>query len=189
MASWINRNGSVPSPTSPAYSEYCSELLKVVRGWAKRFNIETNWVVKEACDTVLMAILYNKEGIDLVLAFGTWRREHGADREMRAFQLPTWNPLVETDLSYIARANIAWDQLRDAYVAETKNEMIKAGLKQVPAKRQKQVPAEVCFESVALHQCTGTSIDDLADQYDVETETIRVSVARISKALGFRPRT
>jgi hypothetical protein len=189
IADWITRHGSVPAPTSPAYSEYCSQFLKVAREWARRFNIETNWVVTEACDTVLSGIVYGGKGIDPVLAFGTWRRTPKAGGETRAFQLPAWNPRVETDAAYVARADSAWEQLRDAYVVETKNEMIKAGQKRVPAKRKNKVAPEVRFEWAALRQCTSTPIADLADRYGVETEEIRVSTDRILRGLGFQPRT
>ena len=84
---------------------------------------------------------------------------------------------------------IYWGQVRDAYVEQTEHDLLKIGLKRVPAKRKKKVAAEVRFEWAALRQCTETSIDDLADQYSVESEAIRVSTSRILKGLGFPPRT
>lgn len=190
IADWIERHGSVPTPTSPAYSEYCSQFLKVVRDWAAGFKIETNWVIAEACDTIFSGIVYAEKGIDPVLAFGTWRRSPQPTRDIRPFQLPAWNPRVETKPSYVTRADRAWAQLRDAYVKETESDLVRVGLKRVPAKRdENEVTAEVRFEWAALRQCTITSIDDLADRYGVETERIRVSTDRILKGLGFRPRT
>ena len=78
IADWIKRHGSVPTRTSPAYSEYCSQYLNVVREWARRFNIETDWVIKEACDTVFLGIVYAEKDIDPVLSrlnLLTWREQ------------------------------------------------------------------------------------------------------------------
>jgi hypothetical protein len=188
-ADWIQPNGSLPPPRSAAYTEYWSQLFGAIGNWARRFNIETGWVIDEVWCTAFTGIAYEEKGIGAVLAFGTWRRSPQPTHDTRAFQLPAWDPRVETKPSYIARADGAWEQLRDAYVEQTENDLLRLGLKRIPAKRKNRVTAEVRFEWAALLQCTDTPIDDLAERYNAETETIRVSTDRILKGLGFPPRT
>jgi hypothetical protein len=103
----------------------------------------------------------------------------------RIFQLPAWDPTVESESSYIARSDAAWKQLRGEYVTVTKLELAKAGLKKLPARRKRRLNAELRIEWAALFRCAGWSIEEIADRDAEETEAVRISVSRILKDLGF----
>ena len=90
---------------------------------------------------------------------------------------------------YRIRADREWRRLRDEYIQATIAELENAGLKRVPAPRKRRFATELRFTWAVLHRCCGKSIDELADEYREETETIRISVSRILKDLGFESPT
>jgi len=187
ISGWIRDHGSLPAYGSSASKEYSSRYFDITSDWARRFNIEADWVINETRDIALSGILYSRKGIDPVLAFGTWRRSLRPTTAKRSFLLPAWDPNTETQPAFIARANGEWRRLRDEYVSATKAELEKAGLKRVPASRMRNFAKELRYTWAALHQCAGTPIDALADQYRQETEAVRISVTRILRDLGFEP--
>jgi len=185
---WIKLNGSLPRPDSPAYGEFYSQIFAEIRGWARSYKIEVNWVIDEAFSAVVLGLRYAETGIDPVEAFGGWRRTH-AGTAMRAFQLPAWEPLEECEPSYIARADRAWRQARKQYIAATKADPANAGRKLLPAPRKRRISPGLRLKWAVLHRCAGKSIEELADEYREETEPIRISVSRVLKDLGFDPPT
>jgi hypothetical protein len=185
----IARNGSLPRSDSADSGEFYSRLYGAIREWAKGFRIEADWVINEAHDATILGIRYTQTGIDPVTAFGSWRRSICAKDITRPFQLPTWDTNAESESGYIARADNAWRQARDEYVAATKNELERAGLREVPARRKRRLDPELRLEWTALYRCGGKPIEELADHYCEETEVIRISVSRILKDLGFEPGT
>ena len=186
---WIKRNGSLPRPDSPGYKEYYTRFFGVIRKWATQYHIEADWVINEAQDIAIVGLLYAQKGIDPVLAFGTWRRALPVKNTHRTFELPAWDPYAETPEAYRIRADREWQRVRDDYIQATSAELERAGLKQVPAPRKRKFVTELRFTWAALHRCSGKSIDELADEYREDTETIRISVSRILKDLGFESPT
>jgi|ERR1017187_1554038 hypothetical protein len=182
---WIKRSRSLPPPDR----EYYIQLFGAIRKWARRYHIEADWVISEAQDIAMVGPLYAQKGIDPVLAFGTWRRALPVKNTHRAFELPAWDPYAETPEAYRIRADREWQRVRDDYIQATSAELERAGLKQVPAPRKRKFVTELRFTWAALHRCSGKSIDELADEYREDTETIRISVSRILKDLGFESPT
>jgi len=185
----IEGHGSLPQSGSPDYSEFYAQIFAAIRGWAREFNIEVGWVVQEAWEIVVVAITYAHKGIDPLKAFGTWWRSKHPGNGTRAFLLPSWNPREESPTAYAVRANRAWKQLRDKYIAATKIELENAGLEAVPKRRKRQFPEELRFKWAVLHKCAGTPIKKLADESRQDTEVIRIAISRILKDLGFEPPT
>ena len=95
-----------------------------------------------------------------------------------------WKPREESPAAYAVRANRAWKQLRNEYIAATKIELENAGLETVPKRRKRQFSEELRFKWAVLHKCAGTSIKQLADESRQDTEVIRIAISRILKDLG-----
>ena len=163
-------------------------MNSALREWAKCYHIEVPWVIDEAWQIVFSAILYAQKGIDPVKAFGTCRRKMQPRMDSRSFQLPPWDTEAESETSYVKRANEAWAKSRDEYIAETKRALESKGFLKVPRRRKRKY-TDKHLEWAVLYQCAPKSINELAEQYREDTETIRISVTRILKPLGFEPPT
>ena len=184
MEDWFRKHGAFPRPSSPEQAEFHTRIVDAIRDWARTFNIETEWVIREAFDATVVALTYAGKGIDPVKALGTWRRPHeGSSR--KPFDLPLWDPYTESEGTYLARANTEWERVRDQHIADTKTELKNEGAVPVPAKRKREADPDVRFEWAAMKRCAGKSIKELADQYLEDTEAIRIAVSRVLKDLGF----
>lgn len=189
IGDWMKRNGSVPHGGSPGSREYYTLLYGAIRRWARRYNIEVDWMISEAHSAVFIGLLYAQKGIDPALAFGTWRSKLRVRKAYRDFRLPAWDSEAESPQAYIDRADQEWRRVRDEYIESTRAELAAAGLKQIPIPRKRRLTNEARFTWAVLHQCSGKSVDEVADEYREDTETVRISVARVLKELGFTPPT
>jgi hypothetical protein len=79
IAAWLDKRAANPSTEPEAYAEFRSQELAALVSWAKSFNILTNWVVREAHNIVYLGINYAQKGIDVLEAFGAWRRGSTSD--------------------------------------------------------------------------------------------------------------
>jgi hypothetical protein len=180
----LKRYGSLPRFGSPRFREYSLEMSAATLAWAKSFHIDVDWVLREAFDAGFMGFQYVRKGIDPLEAFGTWRR--GADGSARrAFQLPAWDPFMESEKNYIRRANAEWGQAREEHIAARKLELARAGASSVRPRRNTRLGAALHFKWAVLHRCAGMTFEELADLDGEDLEAIRISVSRLLKDLSF----
>jgi hypothetical protein len=179
----IQSHGSLPTPSAPDFEAFGSQIMSAVQDWAKSFHIDVAWVHQQALDALDVKLFHIYEKIDSTQIFGMWRRSITSPRLM-TFELPGWDPLVESESRYVARADREWRRLRSEYVGRAKAELDEHNFKRVPSRRKRRLSPELRFEWAALHRCAGVSIESLADQYREETEAIRISVSRTLAELG-----
>ena len=189
MGERIKQHGSLPSPNEPDFREYYSHFYDAVRTWARKYNIEVDWVINEAPTLAASILHYRDKGIAPILAFGTWRRTIRVKKAYRNFSLPAWDPEAELPGDYVVRVDREWRRVRDDYIKKTKADLAAAGMKPIPLPRKSRLTNERRFIWAALHQCLGKSVDEIAEDSHEETEVVRISVARVIEELGFTPPT
>jgi hypothetical protein len=181
----IRSCGSLPAASSSDFVEYYSGLFAAIREWAKSFNIEAHWVVDEAHSAAICGLLYREKGIDPIVAMGTWRRSVSGGYATRQFQLPVWQPTMESQSSYIRRADREWQKARDEHIAAVELQAEQQGLEKIPSRRNRKHGLDVKFEWAALRRCLNTPYEQIALEADEDLQYVKSTVREILDRIGF----